>query len=84
MLYKDSKIEVLYKMKHHYDDDKYFIDNENNILTSKVSNNLLDNNKMYTFILSIQKVVYLFYDNVNIIKNWRNYTVDKYHYKHKN
>ena len=55
-----------------------------NILISKVSPNLLGNKKMYSFILYLQKIVYLFYDNVNIIKNWKNYTVDKYYYKHKN
>lgn len=84
MLYKDSKIDVIYNLKHHHDDDRDFVDYEKNILISKVSPNLIGNNKMYSFILYLQKIVYLFYDNVNLIKNWKNYTVDKYYYKHKN
>jgi hypothetical protein len=84
MLYKDNKIDVIYNLKHFHDDDNEFVDYEKDILTSKVSSNLLGNDKMFSFILHIQKIVYLFYDNVNIIKNWKNYTVDKYYYKHKN
>lgn len=84
MLYKDTKIDVIYNLKHHHDDDKDFVDYENKILVNNVSKNLIENNLMYSFIKRIEKIVFLFYDNVNIIKNWKNYTVDKYYYKHKN
>lgn len=81
MLYKDKELPELYHLKHLHDTKKD-IDFENNILKKSLSPILFMNKTMNDFILLIQKLITLKFDMFNIIKNWRNYNVDKYHYKH--
>ena len=70
-------------MKHRHDSDEDFVDYEKMILDKSISPYLYNNDRMNTFLKSLQRLISIFFDNVNIIKNFKNYTVDKYYYKHK-
>jgi hypothetical protein len=83
MYYEEQQIPELYYMKHRHDSDEDFIDYEKIILDKSISPYLYNNDRMNTFLKSLQRLVSIFFDNVNIIKNFKNYTVDKYYYKHK-
>ena len=39
---------------------------------------------MNSFLNKLQRPISILFDNFNIIKNFKNYNVDKYYYKHKN
>jgi hypothetical protein len=83
MYFEEQQIPELYYMKHRHDSDEDFIDYEKMILDKSISPYLYNNDRMNTFLKSLQRLVSIFFDNVNIIKNFKNYTVDKYYYKHK-
>lgn len=84
MYYEEKDLPELHYMKHRYDDDMNFIDYEKRILDSTTTPYLYNNDIMNTFLKLLQRPVSILFDNVNIIKNFKNYTVDKYYYKHKN
>jgi hypothetical protein len=84
MLYKDSKLEELYTMKHRNDDDNIFVDYENQIFYKTLSNHIFKNDMMFYFISKLQPLMASFFDRINLVKNFRNIMVDKYYYKHKN
>lgn len=83
MYYEEQSIPELYYMKHRHDSDEDFIDYEKMILDKSISPYLYNNDRMNTFLTKLQRLISIFFDNVNIIKNFKNYTVDKYYYKHK-
>jgi len=83
MYYEEQDIPELYYMKHRHDSDEDFVDYEKIILDKSISPYLYNNDRMNTFLKSLQRLISIFFDNVNIIKNFKNYTVDKYYYKHK-
>lgn len=84
MYYKDQYLEELYKLKHRHDDDKNYVEYEETILTKTLSTKLFENERMFNFLDGLRKLVTILFDNFNIIKNFKNYNVDKYYYKHKN
>lgn len=84
MLYEDKRIKEINDLKHFHDNDTDYVDYEQTILEKSLSNRLFKNEMMSGFLKKISKPVSMFFDNYNIIKNWRNYTVDKDYYKHKN
>jgi hypothetical protein len=84
MLYKESKLEELYTMKHRNDDDNIYVDYENQIFYKTLSNHIFQNDLMYYFISKLQPLMASFFDRMNLVKNFRNIMVDKYYYKHKN
>jgi len=77
-------LEELYLLKHRHDDDKNFVDYEKDILNKTLSPKLFENDRMFYFLDSCQRLAAILFDNFNIIKNFKNYNVDKYYYKHKN
>jgi hypothetical protein len=84
MYYKDQHLEELYKLYHRHDDDKKYVEYEEVILSRSLSAKLYENDKMYNYLERLKKLVAMLFDNHNIIKNFKNYNVDKYYYKHKN
>lgn len=84
MLYKDSKLDEFYTIKHRNDDDFDFVDYENIIFYKTLSNHIFKNDMMFNFLTKLQKLTSTFFDRINIVKNFRNIMVDKYYYKHKN
>ena len=81
MLLEDKEIKEIYDLKHRNDSANNYVDYQNKILTKSLSNLMFQNDTMYNFLLKTQKLLALFFDKFNIVKNWRNYTVDKYYYK---
>lgn len=84
MYYEEQSLPELHFMKHRHDDDKNFVDYEKTILDNTLSPHLFYNDLMYGFLKKLHRPVAILFDNFNIIKNFKNYNVDKYYYKHKN
>lgn len=84
MYYKEQHLEELYDLTHRHDDDKMFVDYEKDILNKTLSPKLFENDRMFYFLSKLQNLVSILFDNYNMIKNFKNYNVDKYYYKHKN
>ena len=82
MLYEDQELPELFYMKHRHDDDKDFIDYENQILDKTLSPYIYENDMMNGFLKKLQPLVASLFDQMNIAKNFRNIMVDKYFYKH--
>lgn len=83
MYYEEQSIPELYYMKHRHDSEDDYIDYEKMILDKSLSPFLYNNDRMNYFLKSSQRLISILFDNVNIIKNFKNYMVDKYYYKHK-
>lgn len=81
MLLEDKELPELFDMKHRHDDQEY-VDWGNNILNKSLSPYLYKNKVMAQFLDKIQKLASLLFDQHNIMKNFKNYMVDKYFYKH--
>lgn len=71
-------------MKHRHDDNTDYVAYEDKILNNTLSAYLFNNTLMGQFIKKLQRPVSILFDNFNIIKNFKNYNVDKYYYKHSN
>jgi hypothetical protein len=84
MLYDDKQIPELNYMKHRNDTDTDYVNYQKSILTKTLSSYLFNNNMMNQFLLMTQALLSLMFDQFNIIKNFKNYNVDKYYYKQKN
>jgi hypothetical protein len=84
MYYEEKSLPELHFMKHRHDDDKNFVNYEDSILDRTISPVLYSNDLMFSFLKKLQRPVSILFDNINIIKNFKNYNVDKYYYKHKN
>lgn len=82
MLHEEREIPELYYMKHRYDDDTEWTDYENNMLDKMLSPYIYENAMMGVYLKRLQPLVAKMFDQVNLMKNFKNYIVDKYHYKH--
>lgn len=82
-LRKERHIPELYDMKHRNDNlaNKPF-DVENNIMKKSTSGHIYENDNMNTFLIKFQKLVYLMVDQMFIMKNFKNFMVDKYYDDH--
>jgi hypothetical protein len=83
MYYEKQSLPELHYMKHLHDDDKDYVDYEKDILNKTLTPYLFSNGLMSGFLQRIQPLLSMMFDNFNIIRNFKNYTVDKYYYKHK-
>lgn len=81
MLYQRKQLPELYYMKHRHDTDEDFVDYEKNILNKSLSPYMYENNMMNGFLTRLQPLVALLFDQMNIVKNFKNYMVDKDWYK---
>jgi len=85
MLDKKVHIQELYELKHQYDSTAHNgYDYENNLLSNLLSNLMFGNNKLKQFLPQVQKIFVLMIDSTLPIRNFWNYTVDKYYDKHNN
>ena len=85
MLYDEKDIPELNKFFHRNDDlNLKYMNYENVILNKTISPYIYGNTMMDGFLNRLNKLVALFFDQFNIIKNFRNFTVDKYFYRHTN
>ena len=81
MLYERKQLPELNYMKHRHDDDDSYFDYENNILDKSLSPYMYENDVMNGFLKRLQKLASLLFDHMNVMKNFKNYMVDKYYYK---
>ena len=81
MLHEEREIPELYFLKHRHDDDKDWTDYENNMLDNMISPYAYQNDLMFSFLKLLQPLTAKMFDQMNVMKNFRNYIVDKYHYK---
>jgi hypothetical protein len=81
MLYQRKQLPELFYLKHRHDNDNDFVDYEKNILNKSLSPYMYENNMMNGFLTRLQPLVALLFDQMNIVKNFRNYMVDKDWYK---
>lgn len=83
MLYNKKDIPELHEFYHRNDDlTKKYVDYENVILNNSLSTYIFNNPIMSGFLSLLNSSISMFFDQFNIIKNWKNFTVDKYWYKH--
>ena len=82
MLYERNQLEELHYMKHRHDTDSDYVKYDEQLLDKTTSPYLFNNDMMFGFMKRIQPLVSLFFDNMNLMKNLKNYIVSKYHYKH--
>jgi hypothetical protein len=83
MLYDRKQLPELNYMKHLHDNDDSYYDYENNLLDKSLSPYMYENDVMNSFLKNLQPLVSLLFDHMNVVKNFKNYMVDKYNYKHK-
>lgn len=83
MLYEKKQNSELFYMKHRHDSDKDFVDYEKDILNKSLSPYLYENDLMNSYLNQLQGLLSIQFDKINIVKNFKNYIVDKYHYKQK-
>ncbi len=83
MLFERKDLPELHYIKHLHDDEKDFIDYEKMILDRTLSPHMYENDVMNNWLKRMQPLVAMLFDQMNVIKNFRNYMVDKYYYKHK-
>lgn len=85
MIYNQKDIPELNIFLHRNDSvTKKYMDYEKVILDKTLSPYLYSNNRMATFLNKLNGLVSLFFDQFNVLKNWKNFTVDKYYYRHSN
>lgn len=84
MYFEEQSLPELHNLKHRHDDNPKFVDYQDKILDKTLSPYLYYNDLMFGFLKQLQRPVSILFDNMNIIKNFKNYNVDKYHYKHRN
>lgn len=83
MLIKEKEIKEIYDIKHRNDNLRYKpYDYENNILIRSLSPFLFNNVNMNEFLLGLQLLMAKFFDSTNVVRNWKNYLVDKYYSDH--
>lgn len=83
MLHDRKQLPALRFMKTFHDDKKVNFDYEKFILEKSLSPYIYENDIMANFLFRLQPMMSLFFDQMNIIKNWKNFMVDKYYYKQK-
>lgn len=85
MLYNEKDIPELNVFYHRNDDvNKNYVDYEKVILNKSISSFIYNNPMMSSFLTQLNGLVSLFFDQFNVIKNFKNITVDKYYYRHTN
>lgn len=82
MLYQRKELPEMYFMKHRHDDEDNYLDYEKQILDSTLSPYMYNNDLMNSFLKKLQPLVSLLFDQMNIMKNFKNYMVDKDYFRH--
>jgi hypothetical protein len=81
MLYDKQQLPELRFMKTFHDTETPNYYYEKNLLEKSLSPYIYENRVMSFFLNKLQGLLSLQFDSINVIKNWKNYMVDKYHYK---
>lgn len=81
MLYIKKQLPELYYLKNRHNTDNDFVDYEKKILSNNLSSYIYESAMMNGFLTRLQPLVAVLFDQVNIVKNFKNYIVDKDWYK---
>jgi hypothetical protein len=81
-LIEDKEIKELYDLKHRNDNYPKGFNYFDNILKKSLSPFLYLNDNMNGFLLKLEPLIANFFDKLNIIRNWKNWYVDKYKNDH--
>lgn len=81
MLYRKKQLPELFYMKHRHDNDNDYVDYENMLLDKTLTPYLYQSDTMNGFLKKLQPLVGLLFDQMNVVKNFKNYIVDKDWYK---
>lgn len=81
MLYDKVQLPELNYMKNRHNTQSVDYNYEKTILENSLSPYLYKNNIMSKFLDKIQPLLSISFDKMNLMKNFKNYMVDKYHYK---
>lgn len=81
MLQRDRELPDVYFLKHRHDTE-YKMDFERSLLDRTLSPYLFNNDTMNGFLKRLQVLLHLFFDKMNVVRNFKNPTVDKYEYRH--
>lgn len=85
MIQKDKHIKENWYINHRNDNLKYTGFNYEEKLFSRLFSNLMFDNKILNnFMLKLQKMVVLMLESTLVIRNFFNFTIDKYSNKHSN
>jgi hypothetical protein len=83
MLYDKNELPEIHYLKHRHDDTDVNFDYEKSILDKSLSPYIFQNEIMSNYLKKMQPAISLLFDHMNVVRNFKNYIVDKYHYKHK-
>lgn len=81
MLFDLKQLPQLRFIKHRHDKIDGWFDYEKTILDKSLSPYMYKNDQMNDWLKSMQPLVSILFDQINIMRNFRNYMVDKYYYK---
>jgi hypothetical protein len=84
MLYNRKELPEIFYIKHIHDtgNEKY-MDYENNILNKSLSPYIYENDLMSDWLNKMQPLTAVLFDQMNVVKNFKNYMVDKYEWRQK-
>jgi len=77
MIYRKKQLPELFYLKHRHDNDNDYIDYEDMLLDKTLTPYLYQNDRMNGFLKRLQPLVGLLFDQMNVVKNFKNYIVDK-------
>ena len=81
MLNDRKQLPELRYMRQFHDDISPNFNYEQDIFNKSMSPYLFQSTAMFNFLDKLRPIVALSFDQMNIIKNFKNYMVDRYHYK---
>lgn len=82
MIYEKKQLNELMQMKHRHDTDDNYVKYDEKVLNNSLSPYLYKNEIMREFLNKLQPLSSMMIDHMNVTKNFKNYNVDKYYYKH--
>jgi hypothetical protein len=80
MLLEEKEIAELFYMKHR--NDSQYKTNKDSLLGKTISPHAYKNETMSSFLRRLQNMMYLIFDQITVVRNFKNPTVDKYEFRH--
>lgn len=81
MLYERKQLPELYFLKHRHNDNKNVVKYDETVLDKSLSPYIYKNDNNNKFLKMLQPLVSIILDHMNVVKNLKNYIVDKYDYR---
>jgi len=85
MIERESQIKELYDLKHRKDVELHtHFDYENKLLEKMLPAYIFKNPIMQDFLVRLQKIMVWTYESNVVVRNWYNWSVDRYYSRHSN